>query len=767
MDHLTELSNCTSDLRISQDPQDHLNSLPQHHEPYPETPKIRVSGIAVRDITEDFLKASKAIKIGQLVKDEFFTLYEAVGALEIMDPKMDSGFFGPGEKLTEEYNLLQDLSAQEVIGIIDHLFCLEMAWHKGSPLSQTVFTCLYIDKLTWPEHKALEDIQFGKLDNNQTAPGGLVHQVLRPVCLGLLKCCDFVQKRIFAKHCYEEEDFVTLTYNRSLLSSFEASIVTQQLDSAVSWLKQDENLEVPVNILEALLARVNLRKSFLCATAHDLQVLEDKSTSHWADCQTLISVVETTNAMAIAVPGAFSNKVQRKLASTVPPRPIVEIGIEEASCHFKRLCQDSIGIAGLLEYKGTNNMLNFVASFQAQKPSPSAYVRAMLQSYIFNDMKILGNMSIKQILFDDLAETVLPADVLLDLGNSEIEVPHDPRFQISKLMESFIERATGSYLDLFYVLCQNRSRTRRTLCHTIGEMDQLQLDLEVIDNDLRPFTDEKPVVDSTISAEPIFEYPLSSWAFHHKLAQMKLIIQLGFELEIYQVQELAGMYWHLQYITQVHIQHLERIRGFVTRKLRLASSSGIQHSSDPEQAFAKTISFINIVMLEATATEAFAEALTCLYTILGRLGQLQTTPSSFSSDLLRYNLRMKPFLPIALPSVLPYDQFSNLVEQPTLSSQMLLAIISKALARARKNVELLTRLDAVTARAELSYAEYKANTRNVLRACIAASIAVATVAKILGAKGATHAVDVEIPLPGKGYHDWWVVPKITVGSPSI
>ncbi len=36
-----------------------------------------------RDITKDFISASEQLEAGQLVKDEWFTLFEAVGALEV------------------------------------------------------------------------------------------------------------------------------------------------------------------------------------------------------------------------------------------------------------------------------------------------------------------------------------------------------------------------------------------------------------------------------------------------------------------------------------------------------------------------------------------------------------------------------------------------------------------------------------------------------------------------------------------------------------
>lgn len=50
-------------------------------------------------------------------------------------------------------------------------------------------------------------------------------------------------------------------------------------------------------------------------------------------------------------------------------------------------------------------------------------------------------MSLKQLLFDDLEELVLPADILVDPANSHIEAPQDPRFQISKRMDVFVTKA--------------------------------------------------------------------------------------------------------------------------------------------------------------------------------------------------------------------------------------------------------------------------------------------------------------------------------------
>lgn len=106
----------------------------------------------------------------------------------------------------------------------------------------------------------------------------------------------------------------------------------------------------------------------------------------------------------------------------------------------------------------------------------------------------------------------------------------------------------------------NRSRMRRTLCHLVLDWESVQLEVcsflsqrdffianlpkaENLDVELRKYTGEKPLTDGEPAGTKIWSFPLSSWAYYYKLRQMEWIIQLGFELDIYQNDELRGMYW--------------------------------------------------------------------------------------------------------------------------------------------------------------------------------------------------------------------------------
>jgi hypothetical protein len=369
-------------------------------------------------------------------------------------------------------------------------------------------------------------------------------------------------------------------------------------------------------------------------------------------------------------------------------------------------------------------------------------------------------MSIRQIIDEDLASTVLPANKLLDRGNDDIEVPTDPRFNMASRMELFRSRAAGTYLDILRTICQNRCRIRRTLCHTISDWDNLQLDAEEIDQDLRQFTKEEPIVDRAISSEPIYAFPLSSWAYFYKLRQMEWIVQMGFELEIYQPDELPTMYWYLQYLAKTRARHLERIRACLMRNVS-ASRSRIRTTQGGDE-YTTALAFNNFSTLEAAATYGFADALSSLFAVLARLSLLPVLPRPYSDAATRYDVRMKPFLSISLPEPIPPAELEELVAQPRESPLALLSFAAESVAAAKRAFEILAKLGPAEAFCQGYHEGWAQNVRESLKACIFAGVSIAAVKRAVEATGGKGQIRlrVDIPKAGERYHDWWVVPKV-------
>lgn len=151
---------------------------------------------------------------------------------------------------------------------------------------------------------------------------------------------------------------------------------------------------------------------------------------------------------------------------------------------------------------------------------------------------------------------------------------------------------------------------------------------EGIDTELRRYTKEEPITELSAPNEEIWSFPLSSWAYYYKLRQMEWIVQMGFELEVYQVDELAGMYWYaglnppprscpraeaviyryLQHLASTRLQHIERIRTFSTHRLKRIAKPTLEQKT----SFRRSFSFLDFATLEASATQSFAEGLSCV-----------------------------------------------------------------------------------------------------------------------------------------------------------
>ncbi|KAK2772115.1 hypothetical protein FQN53_004767 [Emmonsiellopsis sp. PD_33] len=773
-------------------------------------PRIVSEKMNTKDITAAFTKASSTLNTGQLVKDEYFTLFEAVGALEIMDSKMDSGYLAPGETLDDDYDVMRALLPEELVGIMDQLLCYEAAWHMGHPLSQTLFTSIYLDRLLWPVPRTLDEARFdrgqnqkGQTGNNHHSGGSgeegckednwepLVTVVLRAYCLALIKACDRVNAKVGSEYFHEEEDFVTQLYNRSLLSDVDSAHIQGVLNEALSWLAEQKGV-LDDAVREALVHRLAFRRELLSGLDMDTMPVKKRSTAPFDASLSELSLVEKSMSLGKPVPEAFSLKIQRRLASTVPPRPMVNISPEDAVAHLNRFCRDAADVQDLLVYRGPQNLEKLVWALQSRKPQPSVYIRSLVQSLLVNDMEILGSVSVKEFFFDELAELVLPSSRLLDPKNEEVELPSDSRFQIAKHMDNFVKRAAQPFVDTYRTACLNRSRVRRTLCHTVVDWDALQAEAEDFDVHLRTLTLEPSII--LHGNEPTYGYPLSSWAYHQKLRQLRLILQLGFELSIYSPEELPGMYWYLSHLCSTHLAHLDRIRSCVLAARKRTTTQSKTPDPECNQAYTRTLSLLDRLTTELIAIDAFAIALHALYVLFARYNLLPSSspasPQRYSSDPLRYELRMKPFLPISLPELIPFETFEHEATLAGDNDALVLDRALRAIAEAKKGMEKCLAAGAFLETAGKGKGKGKGDAdgsagkspieedwardvKDSLRACIGASIAIGVVKKAIpsavaerkwdqeGRPGLNLAVEIP-PVGGKGrWHDWWAVPKVT------
>lgn len=93
-----------------------------------------------------------------------------------------------------------------------------MAWHMGHPLSQTLFTSLYIDHMYSTGTPSHSMPTFGSDGNGSDKSVWL--QVLRAYCLGVLKTCWHVNNRVKSEHYYEVHPCISFPSGSTLIAVY-------------------------------------------------------------------------------------------------------------------------------------------------------------------------------------------------------------------------------------------------------------------------------------------------------------------------------------------------------------------------------------------------------------------------------------------------------------------------------------------------------------------------------------------------------------------
>lgn len=526
-------------------------------------------------------------------------------------------------------------------------------------------------------------------------------------------------------------------------------------------------------IRSAIISRLELRKDFLRAL--DLDLTLDIIPYSWHPVLDRINTLKNTHRLGKIVPGAFSSKMQRRLASTVPPRPIVELEFKDAVNHLQQLCTDCeeatrfIGLpSDPLEYQ------SFLWFFAARSPPPLVYSRSYLATLLFNPEILQSSESLP---LQDVKSLVFPVSPVLDPKNWAYSPPRNPllpkppHLQFAMLIDEFVDRTGQAYMDFWVALGQNRCRLRRMLTHVVTAWDQLQAEASLVDTDMMRAAEELDIADQ------IMDFSLSTWVYHKKLWMIEKVILLGFEQDIYLPDEFGGMYLFVSLMATRRKELLKRVEAhYLARSgqlLRARQLIEMQEIDDASQ-------FLDSSIAEADGLASLGLAFARFYIIVLYLGLLPIPKRPFSTEQLRYELRMKPFLSLSPPEAPPFEDFkthtqpygeytapdpSFFTHVKDLSSE-LWTEVDLHLKAAKDILAEVKKMGPVAAKSNGVEKAWTKNVQNALASCVALGVAIAGVKDAVAEKnttiGTALGIKIEIPEPGTGnrYCDEWIVAKV-------
>nr|POF11455.1 n-alpha-acetyltransferase 35, natc auxiliary subunit [Quercus suber] len=518
---------------------------------------------------------------------------------------------------------------------MDRLLYLEIIWHEGYPLSQTVFSSLYVDRLLNPDNAYPYTFNIsGISQSEQSTDIYLIHKVLRAFCIGQIKSCQLALYTIQSQSFYEEEDFTTHLFGRELLPRLHVAEAAHLLSEAITWL---EKARLPDHMSQALIARLRFRQTFLSYAGGN--------GSDWNDLTAFTKQIQQSHNLGSPVPEAFSDKVQRQLATSTPPRPILVLTWEEACQKWIEMFSDlkeATELTSLPICYSPAGLQSATWAFSYRNPQPNTYSRAYFQDILFGSDRMTPDFTHFDLLLTDIRDLVLAGDSLGDPQSFQVELPSDPRHICSRHIEAFMDKAFDEYMNLYRMVCQNRCRIRRTFTQAIPIWDRIESEAMRADQAVRE------VMISGRGSKDTRELadlrPLSIWAKHHKLQLMSKTVQLGFETDIYLPDELCEMYHLLYTFENTLFQQSEQLDTVLLNRMRtLTNTRNTRYITET----LTSQDWIRGMKLRQSIACSMAHALSCLYSVL----DLGPPKRSYATDQLLYEARMKPFLNITNDSV--------------------------------------------------------------------------------------------------------------------
>ncbi|GMH04559.1 hypothetical protein Nepgr_006399 [Nepenthes gracilis] len=621
------------------------------------------------DVSSLIAAACKDLPDGELIHGGNFSLFAAMSALEIMDPKMDSGIDNGRYHSIDEaiengaapvpLSFDRTVDALCIIDIMDHLLACEATWHKGHSLAQTVFSCLYLLRL------------------DRTSSHALLHSYCRVVHA----TCNAIISVVSDARTHEEEDLFTMAYGLPLggekddrclsnLNAVEETLCRQlRASKALSAKKMavedveplQTNFDLEEGFCKALLCRLRFRKHFY----HLLMCMRrpqgrgfDLARKHISSCLSELERIRISSEFLRLVaskicddgtlvrttasgrqPVGFDANVNIRSSAPAPPRAIRTLSWKMALEYFEKLLHDldiicSFSLDPLLE-----NVLRFTVQFQ--KLQPDLVARAHLQLLLIQDGKLYGR--------DPIFAVICRAAAL-----PEAVKDHDMQ------KNEFVVQLGQFVINLLKILCTNVAWQRRKLGKILQDWRIIYVQLELaFRKELGEFSNMSN--DENLSMK-MAKYILI-WVEEQAYWIASRFLLLGFELDLYSSGEYCMVYW---YIYVVLIKLAEKTHFRILASFDTAKRKG-KKKRDSLMDLARDYQIPPAVLL-LQCYICLADGLTTMLAALRNERKAFLSPGPFNTEHERFIQHFEHLQKACMPDHMSYLSFKESTAQASLSS---------------------------------------------------------------------------------------------------
>jgi len=662
-----------------------------------------------QEVTPGFLSACSSLELGELCHDDMFGLFEAMSAIEMMDPKMDAGMVcnranttpitwemavEKGEIVLE--GLSGNLEPGEVVVMVDQTLSCLVTWLEGHSLAQTVLTNLYLHQV----------------DKIQCV-------LVKAVCVAILKLVELVKDVIGKAGVYEEEDFQPLTYGFRLCQDVTEQRCVAGLREAEELLGRDVRRTKAREGVErseeeqrehaeflALQCRVKFLRLFYCGLCALYRGDAGEGGRVIGSCSEILGGISVGIGERWLQEGdrvkGFEPLANQRLLPPTFPRYTEIASREEAVRYLVQLVVRLSTVTTVTTIPSFHTMLDFFQSFSATSPCVlSRSVLQLLYTPLHSPPTRQSGVSppagpplppgFPELLRDSCKNFMLPP-CLLPAPRSSPGTPPSPlhTLQVKLCLDTFFSQCCRPFGLLLQATGHNRARQRDKISQLLEEFSTVQEEADRLDNMLNTLS----ISGDGASGKPHSLY-LGTWLLYHVLKLMVRYTLSGFELELYSAHEWAMVWWYLyellypwlinclhraDTVLSEHMENMDRDKrdkgGKGKKKAKATTKKGVK--SRP-------------YLTEIACYQAHANMCAGYYKLMVAAKQehkILIPNPQFDNEVVRYEHRFGAFANLLTPPLMPYTQFKEVLEHTEEASiQTLFTAASRDFGQARQILE--------------------------------------------------------------------------------
>ncbi|GBG31103.1 N-alpha-acetyltransferase 35, NatC auxiliary subunit [Hondaea fermentalgiana] len=682
-----------------------------------------------QDATAEVGALCEALGLGGMVMREGFTLQESMNALELMSPKMDTGMNADAyedlaHRLAKGKIRVPVESLEELDWVAAQVLIRELAWHDGHLLAASVYACAHLCPQTqsllkpfvrdlfkrWqdqqpdtpaPASKSEKRSATANTAKDTSQPFALLEDDTDEVVLAsvsfvlftsIIKSCGVARLCIRRGDIYEEEDWSSQTFGLPLGENSDVPGTLEMINFAQDVLRaaQASGRKAFAGKCERIAQHLLFRALYLQALHEMLRPnIEGWSTAEklWAQMAELVPVVGPASVSDIEPQerwkAAFDADIHRKLLASAPPRAGPTCETAPAQLAFANFIADMQTACALRNTDTLFAMYNALMRFSRRTPSIVVRSLVMLMLYCENELA-MGRIAYEGWIMDDLQAYGVPVHL-----------------RETEECRNYAKFAVKHMYDVLRMLLANRARQRRNIANLLPDWAAMQQEAELYDH--MAFVKANPSLPrlEDMTREQLREnmhFYMGSWATEWTIRLMLHHLTLGFELDLYNINEYAAVFWYGQDLMARFLANRDETTKFnmelLNRLTRSAEDSSLPKKAQ-RSAAARCVGLRKLIGEQKTNIALVKERLCveverlCLDGLLrfviglAKAGRFPPPQLEFGSDKIRYNHRFTPYSYLAMPRFLPYESFAQVTNMENYETRQLLENAALFLEKAR------------------------------------------------------------------------------------